>query len=52
MGEVDGQNTYIGMMDAAINRKTTDGRTLGEDQKITPYEALKGVTINSAWQSR
>ena len=26
------------------------GRVLGEDQKLTAYEALKAVTINGAYQ--
>ena len=28
-----------------------DGKILGADQSISVYDALKGVTINSAWQS-
>ncbi len=51
-GVFQGRNTFLGILDAAINRKTSGGLLLGEDQKITPYEALAGVTINSAWQSR
>ena len=39
-------------MEAAINRKTTNGRVLGENQRISPLEALKAVTINGAWQAR
>jgi predicted amidohydrolase YtcJ len=34
----------------AVNRKTPAGRVLGEDQKLTAYEALKAVTINGAYQ--
>ena len=34
----------------AVNRVTKSGRTLGEDEKITPQEALKGVTIHGAYQ--
>lgn len=47
-----GRNTFIEIMEAAINRRTSSGRVLGEDQKLTPHEALAGVTINSAWQAR
>lgn len=49
---VDGRNTFMEIMESAINRRTAEGRVLGEDQKLTPYEALAGVTINGAWQAR
>jgi hypothetical protein len=32
------------------NRKTRSGKVLGEDQKISTYDALKSVTINAAYQ--
>lgn len=35
----------------AVNRITKDGILLGENQKVTPYEALKAVTINAAYQN-
>lgn len=34
----------------AVNRKTKNGVILGEDEKIDVYEALKAVTIYSAYQ--
>ena len=34
----------------AVNRTTRSGEVLGPDQRVTPYEALKCVTINSARQ--
>lgn len=34
----------------AVNRTTKGGRVLGEDQKLSVWEALKGITINSAYQ--
>ncbi len=34
----------------AVNRTTKKGRVLGEDQKLTVEEALKGITINGAYQ--
>ena len=34
----------------ATNRKTKSGITLGEDQQISVYDALKGITINGAYQ--
>ena len=33
----------------AVNRITKKGEVLGADEKITPYEALKAVTINAAY---
>lgn len=35
---------------AAVNRKTRSGYLLGPGQRISPYEALKAITINAAWQ--
>lgn len=35
---------------AAVNRTTRSGRVLGGDQRISPYEALKAITINAAYQ--
>lgn len=34
----------------AVNRRTKSGKILGEGQRITPYEALKGVTEYAAYQ--
>ena len=34
----------------AVNRLTPSGRVLGENEKITPAEALKAVTIDAAYQ--
>lgn len=34
----------------AVLRKTEKGRTLGEEEKISVYDALKGVTANAARQ--
>ena len=36
-------------IDIAVNRKTKNGIILGEEEKIDVYEALKAVTINSAY---
>ena len=38
------------MMWTAVNRPTRGGETLGADQRITPYEALKSQTIWAAEQ--
>lgn len=34
----------------AVNRISKNGVVLGEEEKISPLEALKGVTINAAYQ--
>ena len=34
----------------AVNRKTKEGKVLGEDEKISVLDAIKAVTINSAYQ--
>ena len=34
----------------AVNRKTKDGKVLGEEEKIDVYSALKAITINGAYQ--
>jgi len=36
---------------AAVNRRSRSGRTIGEDQRIGPLEALRAVTIDAAWQN-
>jgi len=35
---------------AAVNRTTSSGAVLGKDQAISPYEALRAVTYNAAYQ--
>ena len=34
----------------AVKRQTKNGVTLGTDEQISVYNALKGVTINAAYQ--
>ena len=34
----------------AINRVTTGGKELGPEQRITPFEALRAITADAAWQ--
>ncbi len=34
----------------AVNRKTRSGRSIGADQRVTIMEAIKGITINGAYQ--
>lgn len=36
---------------AAVNRVSTSGKVIGEQQRVTPIEALRMVTIDAAWQN-
>ncbi|MAA87327.1 MAG: hypothetical protein CME39_06675 [Haliea sp.] len=36
---------------AAVNRVTTSGKVLGPDERITPFEALRAITADAAWQN-
>lgn len=36
---------------SAVNRLTTSGKVLGEEERITPIQALRAVTIDAAWQA-
>ncbi len=38
------------VMWATVNRTTRSGRELGPDQRLTPEEALKAITLWAAWQ--
>lgn len=38
------------LMWSAVNRISTSGAVLGEAQRISPEQALRAVTIDSAWQ--
>lgn len=43
----------IGMLPvaaAAVNRVTSSGKELGPEQRITPFEALRAITADAAWQ--
>ena len=35
----------------AVNRVTTGGKELGPEQRITPFEALRAITADAAWQN-
>lgn len=35
----------------AVNRLTRSGQVLGRDERITPIEALRALTIDAAWQN-
>lgn len=36
----------------AVNRTTRSGKVLGEAERLTPWEALKCITINAAYQHK
>ena len=40
----------LSVVDAAVNRITSSGKLLGPDERITPYEALRAITKDAAWQ--
>lgn len=35
---------------SAVNRVSKEGRNMGEEERLTPLEALRAVTINAAYQ--
>ncbi len=35
---------------ASVNRITSGGKELGPEQRITPFEALRAITADAAWQ--
>lgn len=37
-------------INCAVNRNTLSGRIIGEAQRVTPMDAIKGLTINGAYQ--
>ena len=42
--------TILGLVDAAVNRRTTSGRVIGPAERISPYDALRAVTAMAAYQ--
>jgi predicted amidohydrolase YtcJ len=34
-----------------VNRVTTGGEVLGAAERITPFEALRAITADAAWES-
>ncbi len=36
---------------SAINRITSSGKPLGSQERISPYEAFRAITIDAAWQN-
>ena len=42
--------SMLSVVAAAVNRMTSDNNELGPEEKITPFQALKAITADSAWQ--
>jgi len=42
--------SVLALVDAGVNRTSASGTVVGPNQKVTPYQALKAVTANAAWQ--
>jgi len=42
--------SIIGLVDAAVNRRTASGRVIGPAERISPYDALRAVTVMAAYQ--
>lgn len=40
------------LLGTAVNRTSRSGKVLGKDQRLTPYEGLKTITINAAYQHK
>jgi predicted amidohydrolase YtcJ len=38
------------LVDAAVNRRTASGRVIGPAERISPYDALRAVTVMGAYQ--
>ena len=38
------------LLHKAVNRKTRDGKIIGQSNKISVEQGLKSLTINAAWQ--
>jgi predicted amidohydrolase YtcJ len=39
------------IVSASVNRTSRSGTVMGADERITAYQAMQGITINSAYQS-
>jgi len=40
------------LLGTTVNRTSRSGRVMGKDQQLSPYEGLKAITINSAYQHK
>jgi len=42
--------TILGLVDAAVNRKSASGQVIGPDERVSAYAALRAVTSTGAYQ--
>jgi hypothetical protein len=47
---VSPQPWVLALVDAGVNRRTPRGLVIGPEERVSPYQALKAVTANAAWQ--
>jgi len=40
----------LSLLHTAVNRKTRDGKIIGQSNKISVVQGVKSLTINAAWQ--
>jgi predicted amidohydrolase YtcJ len=45
-----GSPSEIAGMNAAVNRRTVNGNVIVAEERVSPYQALKAITINAAYQ--
>ncbi|EGW55699.1 hypothetical protein TevJSym_ab00510 [endosymbiont of Tevnia jerichonana (vent Tica)] len=36
---------------SAVNRVTTSAKELGPEERFTPFEAMRAITADAAWQN-
>jgi predicted amidohydrolase YtcJ len=42
--------SILELVDAGVNRMTASGRVMGPDERVSPYNALRAVTVYGAFQ--
>ena len=47
---VSPQPWVLALVDAAVNRRSGSGVVIGPAERVTPYQGLRAVTANAAWQ--
>ncbi len=47
---VSPQPWVLALVDAGVNRRTPSGLVIGPEERVSPYQALRAVTANAAWQ--
>ena len=47
---VSPQPWVLALVDAGVNRRIPNGQVIGPEERVSPYQALRAVTANAAWQ--